>query len=132
MRLLGWSLFSIGSGLLMMFRAGFWRNLGVQFVSWGAIDALIAISGQYASDRRQEQSVLDEVPEQMATDTRNLKIALWINAGLDVFYVLGGRYWMSRDLKNNARQGTGWGIIIQGLFLLIFDLYHAVKIREVR
>lgn len=131
-RLLGWSFFSIGCGLFMLLRAGFWRKMGVQFVSWGAIDALIALGGQYASDRRQGQTTLDEMPQQMAKDTRNLKIALWINAGLDVFYVLGSRYWMSREPNNNVRQGTGWGVIIQGLFLLLFDVYHALKIREVR
>jgi hypothetical protein len=44
-----------------------------------------------------------------------------INVGLDVLYVLGGWWLVRRAGTNEARQGAGIGIIIQGAFLLIYD-----------
>jgi hypothetical protein len=52
-----------------------------------------------------------------------LRNTLFINAGLDVLYVLGGAYMLSRP--EETWRGGGLAIIIQGAFLLAFDLLHA-------
>ena len=56
-------------------------------------------------------------------DGGSLRNTLLINAGLDVAYVLGGVYMLSRP--EETWRGAGWGIIVQGAFLLAFDLLHA-------
>lgn len=131
LRLLLWSVFSIISGMLMLKRGQFWKGVGIQFISWGAIDAMIAIGGQVASDKRLNHTASDDMPVQIEKDTRNLKIALWANAGLDVLYMLGGFVWMRRKLQDDHQQGNGLGIIIQGMFLFFFDIYHALKLQEI-
>lgn len=127
-RLLAWSIFSILSGMLMLRRPVFWRKVGIQFISWGMIDALIAVGGQFASDKRLRDTSSEELPEQLRKDKRNLRIALWVNSGLDILYIWSGLRWMRRG---SDAKGSGIGVIIQGLFLLVFDLYHAFKIQSV-
>jgi hypothetical protein len=121
-RLLMWAIMSVLFGWVMRGRSQFWRDVGTQFIAWGAIDGLIAIGGQTASDNRLKNTPDDAMPARLQKDKHNLRLALWINAGLDVLYVLGGLRWMKRQ------QGHGVGVVIQGLFLLIFDVYHALKI----
>lgn len=130
LRLLLWSVFSIVCGMLMLKRGQFWKGVGMQFISWGAIDAMIAVGGQVASDKRLNNTASDDMPTQIKKDTRNLKIALWVNAGLDVLYMLGGFIWMRRKLQDDHQQGNGLGVIIQGMFLFFFDIYHALKLQE--
>lgn len=129
-RLLVWSLLSVTSGFLMLRRSQFWRQVGRQFIAWGLIDALIAIGGQFFSDRRLDATLQEAMPEQIRKDKRNLKIALWVNAGLDVLYIWGGLHWMKRD-DDDSNRGSGFGVFMQGLFLLCFDIYHALKISQV-
>ena len=52
---------------------------------------------------------------------------LWINFGLDMLYILGG-VWMILSWRRDFWQGTGWGIVFQGAFLFLFDLYHALNV----
>src|SRR5215213_9037330 len=120
-RLLQWGLASVLLGLLMRFGGKFWKNLGNQFIAWGAIDAAIAIGGQIASNDRIDHYENAAKSEVKSKEAKNLSRLLWINAALDVFYVLGGLIWSKRDI------GNGLGVIIQGAFLLIFDSFHALK-----
>lgn len=115
----------------MLRRGKFWNGVGIQFISWGAIDAIIAIGGQVASDRRLNNTSSEDMPKQLEKDTRNLKIALWVNAGLDILYMLGGLRWVRRDLDDSRQKGNGIGVIIQGMFLFVFDVYHALKLQKI-
>jgi len=118
------------SGLLLLKRGKFWRSLGGQFIVWGAIDALIAIGGQVAFENRLKNTPESDMPERLKKDKRNLKIALWVNTGLDVLYMIGGVRWMGRQSDDESARGNGLGVLIQGTFLFFFDLYHAIKLQE--
>ena len=120
-RLLVWSILSLLSGLYIWFATNeFGRGFGIQLVAWGAVDAAIAIVGAGTAARR--KSTAD--PKKEALFIRKV---LWINFGLDVLYILGG-FWVIRTYSELFWQGTGWGIVLQGAFLFLFDLIHALRV----
>jgi hypothetical protein len=121
-RLLQWGIFSCILGFFLRLGGRFWKGLGNQFIAWGAIDAAIAIGGQIASNNRLDQFENPGKAEVKQKEAKSLGRLLWINAVLDVFYVLGGLWWSKRD------KGNGLGVLLQGAFLLIFDVYHALKL----
>ena len=55
----------------------------------------------------------------------NSEAADGVSTCLDVLYVLFGLRMARRDKGDGVRRGNGLGIVIQGAFLLIFDLLHA-------
>ncbi len=56
----------------------------------------------------------------------SLRQLLWINAGLDILYMaVGLGLWMR---PSSMLKGFGLAIAIQGLFLFLFDLFHALQI----
>lgn len=124
-RLLRWSGISIAVGLLMRFGGKFGKNFGNQFISWGLINSGIAIGGDIAKRNRIDKMDNPGKPEIKRKEAQNLTRLLWLNAGLDVLYMLGGFIWAKRDKGDGAARGNGIGIIIQGLFLFVFDIFHA-------
>ncbi len=133
------------------------RGFGQQAAAWGLIDAGIALGGWIASRRRSLSTETPvnpdgtiQTPSTGATDATfeprhgrrhgpsetvqvkeaaNLRRMLWLNAGLDVFYIIGGYYWARRpDPEQRGWAGHGWGIVVQGTFLLVFDLVHALAL----
>ena len=128
-RLLLWAFPSMLAGLgLILFGNAFWRAFGIQFLAWGAVDALIAWLGlrnlNHKVDTR--KSYAEEAQE--ASRMRNI---LWINNALDVLYVASGAalvYFLGSEAQ--FWQGTGWGIILQGTFLFVFDLAHALRVPD--
>jgi len=124
-RLLGWSALSIASGLpLAASHKPLLRGLGQQFVAWGAIDGSIALAGRWFNQRKAGQ-------DGAAQEIDSLRRLLLVNAGLDVFYVAGGAALAVRRGKHDPFWlGTGLGIVVQGGFLLVFDLWHALQTGE--
>lgn len=131
-RLLKWASFSMLIGGLMLRLDGFWRGIGLQFISWGGIDALIAMFGLIASKKRfrtlenpHDQAIIEK-------ETRNLHNLLWFNAGLDIIYIIAGLLWMmrGRKRKSDSEIGNGWGVMVQGGFLLLFDMIHARALQD--
>lgn len=124
-RLLLWSGLSVGLGLRFLREVdGYSQGLGAQFVGWGLVDALIAIIGGGLTVRRSRRPDATTA-ERQAIESRNLFRALLVNTILDVFYVLGG--WLlvrTRGAEDRRWRGHGRGIIVQGGFLFIFDLFH--------
>ncbi len=122
-RLLIWSTLSVLVGLaLWLGGADFWRGFGIQAALWGVIDAVIALAGLRGVAARLEGPV---DADENARKARSLRRVLWINGGLDVLYILAGvglLLWGGSDLLH----GMGWGIIVQGAFLLAFDALHAL------
>jgi hypothetical protein len=54
-----------------------------------------------------------------------------VNAGLDVLYVAGGTALALRRGQNDPYwRGVGQGIVLQGGFLLLFDLWHGLRAGE--
>jgi pimeloyl-ACP methyl ester carboxylesterase len=127
-RLLLWSALSVTGGLLFLALGDtFWRGFGLQAVVWGVIDAAIAYFGQRSAARQRTASRGDG--KAIGRAGANLRRLLWINTGLDVLYVAGGVllvYTLGRTDLFAA--GNGWGVILQGGFLLLFDLLHALAV----
>jgi hypothetical protein len=125
-RLRVWAGFSMALGALWARReSGFRQGMGMQFAGWGLINALIAFFGG-SSTRRRRQLPDSADPQVQRAEAERLRRLLWINTGLDIFYVLGG--WLlarTRGAEDARWRGHGWGIIVQGGFLFFFDLIHA-------
>ncbi len=125
-RLLVWGAFSVAIGLSMFLMENpFWTGFASQAVVWGGIDALLAILGIRAS-RKKQAALLPTTIDVIETGHRHpLHSTSLGNAILDVLYVTGG-VWLIATQSGALVQGIGWGIVVQGGFLLIFDLIHAI------
>jgi hypothetical protein len=124
-RLLGWSALSIASGLpLAASHKPLLRGLGQQFIAWGAIDGAIALASRWSQHRQ-------GAPAETAQQIAKLRRLLLVNAGLDVFYVAGGlALALRRGPDDPYWRGVGLGIVVQGGFLLAFDLWHGLNAPE--
>lgn len=123
-RLLAWSALSVIAGMALQMGDAFQRGFGAQAVGWGLIDALIAGIGRRGATRKEPTAM----PAAAAHEARRLRRLLWFNAGLDVLYVLGGlRLAQTKGRDNEHWRGHGWGIVVQGAFLLLFDVWHGLK-----
>lgn len=91
-------------------------NLG-----WNAVNLIIAGFGYYQSQSIESLSLLDSWQEQ-----ESIKRILAVNAALDIAYMAGGFYLRERAKneadKYNRWEGFGRAIIVNGAFLLSFDL----------
>jgi hypothetical protein len=112
-RLFLWGALSTIGGVILQFsRRPFWIGFGQQAIGWGVIDALIALAAGRSTSRSFSAATLRRV--------------LFINAALDVLYMLGGfLFARTRGAADEKLRGQGWGIVLQGLFLFKFDLIHA-------
>jgi len=134
----GLAMWALGS---MAVGAGMWldgardgdarrRAFGQQTVAWGAVDAGIAAFGDRR--RRARLAALDDPsdPGVQRRERAGLRRLLLVNAGLDVGYVAGGRARARRG--DPAARGHGGAVVVQGLFLLVFDLWHALAVTRGR
>jgi esterase/lipase len=126
-RLIMWSIFSITVGLVWMLTGNdFWQGFGLQAVLWGGIDAVIAAFGLRGSLKRLNKPVDLDIA---TIESKKIRKILWINTGLDVLYILGGVVlYLIPGQTDQFLAGTGAGIILQGSFLLLFDLFHALNV----
>ena len=127
LRLLLWAVVSLLAGFAAWISGDpFWRGFGLQAAVWGAIDGMIALFGLRGLAQK-----LTAPFDQDGTQkrTRWLRRILAVNAGLDVLYIIGG---LALDLTLGRTQpfqaGMGWGIVLQGAFLLGFDSLHAWRV----
>ena len=131
-RLLTWSVLSVLVSVAIVFSSNpVLRGFGIQFLAWGSIDGAIAIFGAHASAKRQAKIKEVERVETEIKEARWLNRILWINTGLDVFYVLGG-FWLVQNwgAESLLWKGHSLGIILQGGFLFFFDFFHALSLRN--
>jgi carboxylesterase len=127
-RLLIWSATSAIAGIFLIFSsAPFWHAFGIQAVAWGLVDAAIAVFGWLnirripVEGRKSSQVKIKEA--------QKLSRILWINAGLDFLYITAGVILVIFPGASDASwSGHGWGIIVQGGFLLFFDVLHALRV----
>jgi carboxylesterase len=134
-RLLLWSAASVVAGVtLLLWGDAFWRGVGLQAVAWGAIDAGIALAGRRSANKRvlkqaEKAANAAELAEFAAREAHSLRRLLWINTGLDVLYVAGGAALaLTLGRSDEFARGNGWGIVVQGGFLFLFDLLHALTV----
>ena len=100
-------------------------------VYWNLVNLGLAGVGLLGSRKKKAtaESLADAVRQH-----ENMKQLLLINAGLDVAYVAGGAYLGERATSHpdNADQLRGYGkaIMVQGGFLLAFDLVNYFMFRK--
>ncbi len=126
-QLFGWSAFSIfgGVALMLLLSDPFWQGIGLQGVVWGVIDAGIAFFGQLGMRRKVARLDDPNDTRLQIEEARRLRRLLFINAGLDVLYVaVGVGLIVTFGVDNVFARGNGVGVVIQGAFLLLFDLFH--------
>jgi hypothetical protein len=112
-----WGLGSVAVGVsALLSRDQRIRQAGLQAIAWGAIDAALAWFGR-RSARAKISRGADDGPQQ----ARRFRTILLINAGLDIGYLAGGAALLRGARGRDERVGMGVGILIQGLFLLIYD-----------
>jgi len=128
-QLAAWAAASIGSGLLLvLLGTPFWRAVGVQFLVWGAIDGAIAAAG-WRDRRRTARSGIDRDATESERQRRRLRRLLLVNVGLDALYLAVGAALVGFD-AGPVRAGHGVGVLVQGAFLLVFDAWHAARLRR--
>lgn len=129
-RLLMWNLINILSGMWILRSRGIARGIGGQAVGWGIINIGIAVFGTRATENRQHNLENPLDAKIIRRESRNLRLILWVNAGLDLLYILGGWNLEKRLVRPNATmpKGSGYGIIIQGMLLFVFDVIHALRL----
>ena len=111
--LLGWSVLNITTGSAGNFLSeGESRYFYQMNAGWNLVNAGLAIYGLHNFSQELD---LQDFPSQFE-QTKKLYL---INAGLDVAYIAGGIYMMTRS--NIRTRGYGQSIALQGMFLLVFD-----------
>jgi hypothetical protein len=115
--LFGWSIASIIVGIVLyLYVDSFIQGLAVQAILWGIIDIVIAAFTLYKQ-----------------SDDPAVKLArvLYINVGLDVIYQAVGLLLLIFAWQNPFIAGNGVGVIIQGAFLFVLDLFYYRKMKAV-
>lgn len=128
-RLAWWSVISFAVGLAFFSAEALLRGFSIQAIAWGLLDAGIAVGGALLTARRRSKLTDPTAPEVIEKETNQLRKLLWLMIPLDVIYAVVGLVliftWGRKDLW---WLGTGWGVVVQGLFLLGFDWFHAKQI----
>ena len=129
-RLVAWGVFSVLVGAAALLTGdAFWRGVGAMFVAWGAVDLGIGVVARRMAEAGRKRTIGNT--EARTRETHRIRRILLLNAALDVLYVLGGLWFglgigVGLTAAGDAwRAGVGLGIVLQGAFLLAFDLVHA-------
>ncbi len=93
------------------------KHVARQAAGWGLVNLALAVNGR-RSARRQARTA---TREQVAASIQRFRLILAVNAVLDIYYILGGTLLVRSAGANSRRKGTGFGIILQGLFLGCYD-----------
>lgn len=130
-QLLMWSGLSVGLGVAMLTIPGFWRGFGLQAVVWGAVAGVIALVARRRLRRRLDGLEDPHAPELLEAERRTLRGLLLRNAWLDLLYVgIGLLVVFTLGREDAFARGNGWGVVVQGGFLLLFDLAHGLALRH--
>ncbi len=122
-RLLKWSVGSIAVGVVLVLTSPpLIEGIGLQWIIWGAVDAVISLSGLR---RAQRISIATPDEDHMIADALRLRRLLVVNAKLDVLYILVGVGICVVFRTDPFLLGNGVGILVQSFFLLAFDLTSA-------
>ena len=120
----GWAVLNIGAGLALRGSAtGSTREFHTMNALWNTVNLGIAGLGYLAALKTDPAGM--DLATSLATHQRFQKVLLF-NAGLDVGYIMGGLYLTERakrpGVNGDRLQGFGNSIMVQGAFLLVFDL----------
>ena len=117
----GWALLNIVSGVYGNYKFSQESKYFFQMnAAWNMVNLGIAGIGLYGV----ANSSLDIQEIEMFSEMSKFDRILLINAGLDLIYIGVGSTILKKGLKKNSSRMIGYGrsIILQGGFLLLFDL----------
>lgn len=122
----GWAVANIAGGLVLQNNTdGSDKYFHLMNAGWNGVNLAIAGLGYYGAMNADPSSL-----DMMGTIQEQYKFQkiLLFNAGLDIGYMAGGLYLMerSKNTENNPERLKGFGrsIILQGGFLMAFDLVN--------
>jgi len=128
-RLMIWAGVNIAAGLgMILLDDAFWKALGLQLVAWGVIEG--CLSWLWLRRIKKQLGHRSSVAEEEKEADRMRK-RLWIINALCVVLAAGGAapvYFMGVDSLRWL--GTGCGVILQGAFLFIFSMQHALRVPD--
>lgn len=126
-----WALANIAIGTILRLvpavgNESFWEMMAL----WNVVNIVLAGSGLYHLRREKASGDL----AQEIRSIHGLEKVLLFNGGLDVGYVLFGVLLTQLESGFMYQSYAGWGaaIIVQGLFLFLFDLGFAYRVSKVR
>lgn len=98
-----------------------WRAFHQMNLGWGAVNAAIATGALLTTDVETARAL---GPAASLDEQLSLERALLFNSGLDVGYLAVGAWLWERGLRKDDDRLVGFGqsILLQGGFLLAFDL----------
>jgi hypothetical protein len=129
-RLIGINIANFLAGQRLQKFDGFWRGVGTQAVGWAVINIGIGVVGSIGTSRRLDKLDDPNTAEVQQEETRKLRRILAINRPLNYLYMLGGFLLARRNQDDAFLRGNGWGIILQGFILLLFDSHHLKRVKE--
>ncbi|EPA00553.1 hypothetical protein A33Q_0026 [Indibacter alkaliphilus LW1] len=116
-----WAVGNIATGAVMAGRtSGETRAFHQMNMYWNSVNLLIAGFGYFSAMKEESKSDLWET----FSAQNSIEKILLLNAGLDLAYVASG-FWLNergRRLDDGQFQGFGKSIMLQGAFLMSFDL----------
>jgi len=133
-RLLAWAGLSFALGIIFSLQKDKrLQGVGSQFTGWAVVNTAIAYFSARAARAKEHKVTAGELPERetVSKEAHNLYRLLWVNAGLDILYILCG--YSVRVTKGRADRrilGIGEGIALQGAALFILDLFHVLLVPE--
>ena len=112
--LMGWGLSSvILGGTLIFFDNPILKAISIQFLLWGIIDFILG---------------LIPIIRNKISERKKLYKILFFNSFLDIIYILVGLILIFEFVfEGEATIGHGFGVIIQAIFLLVFDTYYGFR-----
>lgn len=98
-------------------------------VYWNTVNLAIAGLGLWAAKK---QLAGIHTPERNLREQNQVEKMLLLNTGLDAAYIMTGLYLKERGNRLNRDQPSGYGssLLIQGGFLLIFDIIQYAQHRR--
>ncbi len=119
--LLRWAVLSVLCGVTLWLPGPAWSGFGWMMLGWGVINALVALGASRSVRARQS------APRPLRDEAKAAARILWINSALDVLYVGVGAAMILLSVLPMTR-GAGAAILVQGVWLLGFDLLHALRL----
>ncbi len=115
--LITWSIANVIVGIVLIFSlpGTIYGGIGLQAFIWGLIDSFIAY---YIIVKQKEESA-----EKIAN-------TVYRSIGMDIIYQVVGLIIIVFLFQDPYMVGNGIGVIIQGFFLLLLDLYYYRSLRR--
>ncbi|MEQ8241215.1 MAG: hypothetical protein RIA69_18515 [Cyclobacteriaceae bacterium] len=126
-----WALLNIAFfAVAQHFLSGYKKQFSLMNIYWNVVNLVLSLSGLFSHQEQLERLSLAQTIEAQYS----LEKILLFNAGLDVGYIFLGLWLIQKSLTSSKSQerfkGYGQSIVIQGLWLFLFDLTFYAFLNE--